>query len=126
MTLTPGAYLKARRNAAGKSVTDVAGAIATDPATPEYRRVEWLLMLEADVVPAGWPTIVALRQQFPIDLAVLERLTLLQLGADLPAPRLCRGCGATETGPLAVDVPAWGWAEPDQCIPCASASEATV
>lgn len=122
MILTPGAYLKCRRTACGKSHQDVVDVIETDPAMSQAERVEWLKIIEADMVAVRWSTIVALRQQFPFDLAVLERLSLIQDGTDLPMPRLCRICASGDTGPLGMAVPSWGWAGPDLCISCASAS----
>lgn len=122
MTLTPGAYLKCRRTADHKSYEDVVHVIETDPAMSQAERVAWVKMIEADVVAVRWSTIVALRQCYPFDLSVLERLSLISDGYDLPMPRLCRICAASDTGPLGIAVPAWGWDKPDLCISCASAS----
>ncbi|WP_156357874.1 XRE family transcriptional regulator [Sphingomonas sp. Leaf62] len=122
MTLTPGAYLKCRRTASGKSHEDVVDVIETDPAMSQAERIEWLKMIEADLVAVRWSTIVALRQRFPFDLAVLERLSVIHDGYDLPLPRLCRICASSDTGPLGIAVPAWGWDAPDLCIACASAT----
>lgn len=122
MTLTPGAYLKCRRTAAGLGVEDVAGALATYPTIAEHGRTEWIKQIEADIVPMSWSTIVVLRLLFPFDLTVLERLSLIHLGADMPAPRLCRICAASETGPIGIAVPVWAWAGPDLCIACKAAS----
>lgn len=118
MTLTPGAYLKCRRTACGKSVPDVACAIETDPSVSEADRVEWLRSIEADVAPARWSTIVALRRLVRFDLLVLERLSLIHAGVDLPEPRICRICAV---GNALIDLP-WEWAEADLCIACASES----
>lgn len=121
MILTPGAYLKCRRTAAGLGVEEVADVLSTDPQIAWHERAAWIMRIEADIAPASWTTIVALRQHFLFDLTVLERLLLIHLGADLPAPRLCRICASSDTGPIGIAVPAWGWDKPDLCISCASA-----
>ncbi|PXA98101.1 transcriptional regulator, partial [Nostoc sp. 3335mG] len=89
----PGAYLKARRTAARLSVADVAGVLATDPRIAWHERATWISRIEADIAPASWTTIVALRQLFAFDLDVLERLSLIHVGHTLPAPLLCEICG---------------------------------
>lgn len=99
MTLTPGAYLKHRRTAAGLSVADVAAQLRTDPRTAIEGRAEWLALIEADVMPMTWSTIVVLRMAFPFDIGVMEELSLLQLGYDFPPPRLCRICACSEECP---------------------------
>jgi hypothetical protein len=118
VTLTPGAYLKCRRTACGKSHADVACALETTPAMSQAERIEWLKMIEADVAAVRWSTIVALRQQFPFELSVLERLSLIHMGFEADAPRLCRICAVSETGPLGAGVPAWGWAAENECVAC--------
>lgn len=118
MTLTPGAYLKCRRTAHGLSVDEVAEVLSTDPRIARHERSDWIKHIEADVSPASWPTIIALRRLFPFDLAVLERLTLIHLHEDLPPPRLCRICAASDTGAIGLAIMPWGWAAPDLCIGC--------
>ncbi|KQN37030.1 hypothetical protein ASG37_05050 [Sphingomonas sp. Leaf407] len=117
MILTPGAYLRYRRTAAGLAIADVAQVIATDPKIAEHRRGEWLLLIEADAVPANWSTIVALRRFVPFDLSVLERLSLIAGGIDLRPPRLCRMCAAGDVGPPGIAVA--GWIATDLCLGCA-------
>lgn len=121
MPPSPGAYLKCRRTASGLTVDDVVRAIETDPSMPLTERIEWVRMIEADLVAVRWSTIIALRQIFPFDLAVLERLSHIHDGADLPAPRLCRICRAGETGPAGAAIQPWAWDQTDLCIGCASA-----
>lgn len=118
MIPTPGAYLKCRRTAHGLAIEDVAGVLSTDPRIAHHERAEWIMRIEADIAPASWTTIVALRQHFPFDLAVLERLSLIHLGMDLPPPRLCRICGASDTGGIGLAVLPWAWAAADLCIGC--------
>ena len=119
MTLTPGAYLKCRRTAHGLAIEDVVGALATEPKIAWQDRADWIARIEADVVPASWSTIVALHQLYPFSMDVLEQLALIALGADVPAPRLCRICGLGGTTPFRpLWIPPWGWAQRDLCIPC--------
>ncbi len=99
MNPTPGAYLKHRRTAAGLSVADVAAQLRTDPRTAIEGRAEWLALIEADVMPMTWSTIVVLRTVFPFDVGVLEELSLLQLGYDFPPPRLCPVCACSDECP---------------------------
>lgn len=108
--LTPGAYLKARRCAAHLDVDDVAFNLVCDPRQPEHARAEWLRLIEADVQPASFATIVALQEVFAFDLDVLAQLQAIALGIgslDGP-PRLCRICAASGAP----------WAEADLCHAC--------
>lgn len=127
MTITPGTYLRLRREAAGLSSADVATMLTTIPRLPEHDLVYWLDRIEADVVPATFRTIACLRGCFRFDLDVLKQLALLALAgggeAGIAAPRLCRVCACSEgdacTNPLQVS---WGchWVEHDLCSACAA------
>lgn len=132
--MTPGAYIRARRTAAGMSVADVAAAIATEPRVPENGRVEWLDAIEADISPMRFDTLVVLRKLFPFSLDVLEQLVRISLGADINPPQLCRICSCSEHDACRVDhlgVRAangrfgCGWFEPDLCTACAGPQEPT-
>lgn len=96
MRLTPGAYLKHRRQAAGLSVADVAARITTEPRSPEHQRGEWLELIEADAAPATFSTIVGLRLIYRFDLTVLAQLEAIAQGADILPPKLCRICACSE------------------------------
>lgn len=117
--LTPGAYIKQRRQAAGLSVADVASRIATEPQSAEHLRGEWLELIEADAAPASFSTIVALRLVFRFDLTVLAQLEAISQGADVPAPQLCRICTCSADD-CCTD--AFGgrcaWIEEDLCSTC--------
>ena len=121
--ITPGAYLKLRRKAAGLILSDVAARVSTDPHTPEHLRVDQLELIEADIQPAGPSTIMALRRAFPFSVWGLTLLARIAQGDDLAAPRLCRICACSELdacddrrgGPC-------GWAEADLCTSCTPAS----
>lgn len=111
-TPTPGAYLKMRRCAARLSVGDVAARLATVPYLPQHERADWVEMIEADVTPASFATIAALRSVYAFDLGVLVELELLRMGLIARAPRLCRicACSADDACPAGCD-----WAEADLC-----------
>lgn len=103
MILTPGAYLKHRRTAAGLAIEDVAHVLATDPRIAEHARADWLRRIEADVVPLSFPTIAALREAFAFDPTVLVQLGLVQIGMDVEPPRLCLLCACSEDDRCGLD-----------------------
>ena len=120
MIFTPGAYLKHRRTAAGLAIVDVAAQLVTEPRMAEHVRAEWIELIEADVHPATFHTIVALRCAYPFSLDVLERLVAIHMGAPYKAPQLCRICACSECDPC-VDTVAHSccaWAGPDLCTGC--------
>lgn len=117
--MTPGTYLQRRRQAAGKSLADVAAAIATEPRLAEHARTVELQMIESDVRPARFDTIVVLRKVYPFDLDVLAQLVRIALGADDEPPRFCRICACSEFDPC--DQAPFGtcwWVEHDLCSRC--------
>lgn len=119
MTISPGTYLRKRREAAGLSVTAIAIQIATEPRLAEHGRVDWIGGIEQDTMPARFETLVVLRNLFPFDFGVLERLVQISLGADLPAPQICRVCACSEHD--ACKVPPFGacwWLTNDLCTSC--------
>ena len=120
MTLTPGAYLKHRRTAAGLSIADVAAAVATEPRIAQHLRAEWLEQIEADVMPATFNTIVALGRAYRFDLEVLHVLASIAMGAALQPPCLCRICACSEYD-ACVDgfMGGCSWVAVDLCSACA-------
>ncbi|MEP9401886.1 XRE family transcriptional regulator [Sphingomonas sp. VNH70] len=123
MILTPGAYLKLRRTAAGLAVEDVAQAIATVPGIPEGERVAWLRLIEADEVPMLWSTIVALHRVFAFDLAILEHFSLPAQGYAVAPPTLCVVCAEGHPACLALGA-AMAPGPITLCLECASAAKA--
>lgn len=81
MPLTPGAYIKRQREAAGLTIADVAARLATEPHWAEHARAEWLVQIEADEVPMLFMTVVALGTLFPIDMRQLVELVKAQFDA---------------------------------------------
>ena len=124
--ISPGTYLRKRREAAGLSSADVAAMIVTEPRLPEHSLIYWLDRIEADVVPATFRTITCLRCCFSFDIEVLEALVAIQLAparASIePPPRLCRNCGCSERDACGDETaPSWAcsWVEADLCSACA-------
>ena len=124
MTLTPGAYLKHRRTAACLSIADVAARLSAAPRIAEHLRAEQLELIEADVQPATFGTIVALRKVFSFDIAVLAILGDIHLGNERPPPRLCRICACSDWDACTHGLSPCSWAEPDLCSSCPGTAEA--
>jgi len=123
--MTPGAYLKMRRCAAGKSVADVAAKIGTMPRIAEHMRAELIEFIEADATPASFDAIVAFNNVYPFDFDVLATLVRISMGGDLPAPQLCRICACSDFDRCVAATDFFGahpcgWARPDLCTRCAS------
>lgn len=102
--ITPGAYLKARRCAAGLSLQDVADQISTEPRWSALVRASWLERMEADIEPLSLATIAALGTVFTIDIAVLYELERNRLGIEAATTPLCVICGATDRGKCPLNV----------------------
>lgn len=114
--LTPGAYLRLRREAAGISRQDAAERLHTEPRLPTAAREEWIAAIEADVRPASFATIAALRWVYSFDLDVLATLAAAALGFDVRPPRLCRVCACSDQDGCRVGC---RWVAPDLCSACA-------
>ncbi len=123
--LTPGSYLKHRRQAAQLSIVDVAHRIGTEPRTAEHSRGEWLELIEADAAPMTLTTIVALSHVFSFDVRVLWALEQIVQGG-VVVPRLCRICACSEEDAcLSGQGIACCWVEDDLCSACAPVAPGT-
>lgn len=114
MTLTPGQYLKTRREAAGLSIADVAERIATVPRWAQHLRRGWLAQIESDQMPASFNTIVVLHQVMKFDLGVLVALS----AEGVDAPRLCVVCACSEADPCEGHAGPCSWVDADLCSAC--------
>lgn len=123
-TLSPGAYLRHRREAAMLSIADVADMFHTQPRWSEIDRIDWLGRIEADVEQPTFRTIVALRSCFSFDIDVLGDLVAIAHGAAIDPPRLCRICACSEHDACPDKLCALGlgcsWVEQDLCSACAT------
>ncbi len=118
--MTPGAYLKHRRTAAGLDLHDVAAALATEPRLAEHARASWIERIEADIVPMSFTTIVALRRAFRFDLDVLAQLAAIAMHSPVEPPRLCRICACSEADPCLGHRGACSWIDEDLCSACST------
>lgn len=123
--ISPGTYLRKRREAASLSSADVAAMIVAEPRLPEHDLIYWLDRIEADVVPATFRTIACLRCCFSFDLDVLAKLVAIQIarpGSQTDdIPRLCRVCACSEYDSCAPDQTrhiSCSWAAEDLCSAC--------
>jgi hypothetical protein len=80
-TITPGTYLRLRREALRLSIEDVALMLETDPCVSHRRRVEWLTMLEADAEEISLRTALVLHDAIAIDLRMLAYWMAVAEGA---------------------------------------------
>lgn len=130
--MTPAAYLRLRRAAAGLSVRDAAQAVVDAWAatkqpgviTPGQMRDQvrgWIELLETPGYTAKSDHVIRpLLAAFPLDLAVYAQLR------DEPAdrhPRICRGCGCSQNDACRNDEHGLGcgWAGDDLCTACVPA-----
>jgi transcriptional regulator with XRE-family HTH domain len=80
-TISPGTYVRIRRQALCLSLEDVALLLGSVPTIPALRRAEWLASIEADVTPLSLPTVIALHDAIRIDLRVLAYWMAVAEGA---------------------------------------------
>lgn len=116
--MTPGTYLKRRRMAASLAITDVAAVLATEPHLAEHTRGEWIELIEADIMPASFNTIVALRRAYSFDLAVLTELAAFALAAPITLPRLCSVCACSDFNACMGHTGPCRWVDDNLCSRC--------
>ncbi len=96
MTMTPGDYLRLRREAAGLSIEDVAARIETAPHVPHRDRAAWLKAIENGIAPLSNGSAILLRFMFRFDPVVLDTLAARVSGYEVEVPAICRLCGCSE------------------------------
>jgi transcriptional regulator with XRE-family HTH domain len=114
MTLTPGQYLRKRREASGLSIDDIAERIGTVPHWAPHLRRGWLEQIESNQMPATFNTIVVLHQVMQFDLRVLVSLT----AEATDAPRLCKVCACSDEDPCVGTSGPCSWVNVDLCTAC--------
>ena len=116
--MTPGTYLRLRREAAGLTMDDVVMLI-----TPDEARWPLALLLtfaiEIDEVLPSSSELQSLRFAYPFDRYVFRQL----VGRLDPKPEICGVCACTALDPCASETgDTCGWATPahDLCTACAT------
>jgi len=113
--VTPAAYLRLRREAAGLSVRTVAGMLARN-ANDVAHALDLINALETPGNTARRPeTLENLRDVFPFDPDVYRQLATA--AAD-QHPRICRGCGCSQWDPCGNSHNACAWATDKACTVC--------
>lgn len=100
--MTPGTYLRKRREAAGLELEDLALMLDSDPAVSARSRAELLAAVERDAAPVTedlMRAVLRLGDTFRIDPVVWIRLIDLAEGQDIAWPKLCLACGCSEFDP---------------------------
>ncbi|MDE8654797.1 XRE family transcriptional regulator [Novosphingobium album (ex Liu et al. 2023)] len=137
LPMSPGTYLRLRREAADLPLPVLAAQVAGAPdrlrPVTAGDRLELQRRIEAaerDEAPLTMPQAALLRRAFPFELGVYELLLLRHQagpGNCLPEPQLCRFCGcswhdccATTSGRPC----AWVEGDPTLCTACARRAEA--
>lgn len=120
MDLTPGPYLRLRREAAGKSLEDVAALLTTTPHLHHRDRVEWLASIEADAMPITDEVLIWLIriEPFRFDAMLLSRLVRMSNGESLRIERICRGCGCSQYDACNDHGRGCSWVDADLCSVC--------
>ncbi len=80
-SITPGTYIRLRREEAGLTIENVAMMIESDPPVSVSRRIEGLTMIEADVEEIAASTAMVLHDVIGIDLRILAYWMAVAEGA---------------------------------------------
>jgi hypothetical protein len=84
-SITPGTYIRLRREACDMTIENVAMEIESDPQVSVSRRIEGLTMIEADVEEISPSTAMVLHEVIGIDLRILAYWMAIAEGAT-PSP----------------------------------------
>ena len=80
-TITPGTFVRMRREALGLTREQVALMLETEPCVSNWRRAEWLAAIEADLAPISLGTALALHDTIALNLRVLAYWMAIAEGA---------------------------------------------
>lgn len=118
--MTPGTYLRLRREAAALSIEDVAARITSEPRLGELDRAEWLRQIERDEAPASGLVAVALAPVFNFSPGILGCLAAVADGHGNPnaVPNICARCGCSEADACFDGHATCAWATADLCTHC--------
>lgn len=127
-TLSPGSYLRRRREAAGISIEMLSLMIDTFPHTCARYRADLIASIEADDIPITPGTAVVLRLAYVFDPLVLDQLAMIHDGSMILEPHLCRVCGCSWHDPCRDGSPigrcAWSKDDTNLCTSCVGKPEA--
>lgn len=119
--MTPGTFLRLRREAAGLTLDEVSLVTQTVPSVCARIRGEWIAAIEQGIVPVSIDVALALQIAFPFDWDVLVKLCALQARLIDQAPPLCAICACSEQDAcVEQDGGPCGWAAPALCSACAA------
>jgi hypothetical protein len=129
-SLSPGTYLRRRREAAGLSIDDVALTTDTFPQTCARYRADLIASIEADDIPITPGTAIVLRMRYVFDPLILDQLAMIHAGSMILEPRICRVCACSWNDPCR-DASAFGrcaWSKDDDylCTSCVDKPEAAL
>lgn len=113
--LTPAAYLRLRREAAGLSIAAVARALAQKPGDLAAATDLVHMLEQPGNVARKHRTLYALQAVFPFDQAVYGQL------AKEPAehhPQVCRGCGCSDWDTDDAHAVRFAWSTAHSCVRC--------
>lgn len=129
--MSPGSYLRKRREAAGLELEDLALMLDSDPAVSARSRAELLASVERDAAPVTedlMRAVLRLGDAFRIDPLVWIRLIDLAAGEEIGWPKLCSCCGCSEFDPCVHEVGghqvACHWVADGLCSRCATSVDA--
>lgn len=123
--MTPGAYLRMRREAAGVSLDLLALGTETEPAVGFDVRRQWHVEIETDQRAIDAATVDGLSNVYAFDRGALHQLIAIHAGAKLPPPQLCRLCACSWCDPCwseALEPCAWSTADVSVCTACEAAA----
>lgn len=128
--MTPGTYLRLRREAAGLSLEDLALRVDFNLRISVYSRAELLGLIETDIAVISADVVAALRDlramgAFDFDPYILWQLVLIHAGAEIAPPEICATCGCSWMDPCLTEhgrACCWANHRADLCSACADGS----
>ena len=124
--MSPGAYLRKRREAAGLSLREVTCMLVRQPeamrpvSEPDLRQLALFLGgAEADDDNLTVPQASLLGRLYRFDIGIYEALLLRHHGVPVPVPQVCRSCGCSWLDACETAQGPCSWAAPDLCSACA-------
>ncbi len=119
--MSPGTYLRKRREAAGLSFDDVAFKLRPSATTGQRSLlVQHMGELESDEAHVTRPITTGLSRIFSLDPEIYDRLVAIRFGVDVPEPQLCRACACSYHDACVTDGMPCGWVDGDLtlCTAC--------